>query len=54
MASASARGRLLYGSDRPVVEPLATGSDTVLRENGAWLSHGAGGGMNGVERRGTA
>ena len=29
--------RLVYGSDRPVVEPLPSGRDTELRANGARL-----------------
>jgi hypothetical protein len=33
--------QLLYGSDRPVVEPVATGRDAELAENAAWLAPGA-------------
>jgi predicted TIM-barrel fold metal-dependent hydrolase len=38
MAQRVGLGRLLHGSDRPVAEPLLTGFDTELRENGAWLA----------------
>lgn len=30
-------GQLVYGSDRPVVEPTPTGHEAVLKSNGAWL-----------------
>lgn len=29
--------RLLYGSDRPVIEPMDSGRDELLKQNGAWL-----------------
>lgn len=29
--------QLLYGSDRPVVEPLPAGREALLRENAEWL-----------------
>jgi predicted TIM-barrel fold metal-dependent hydrolase len=38
MAQRVGLGRLLHGSDRPVAEPLVTGFDNELRENGAWLA----------------
>jgi hypothetical protein len=31
------RTQLLYGSDRPVIEPLLTGADTELMSNGLRL-----------------
>jgi predicted TIM-barrel fold metal-dependent hydrolase len=37
MAQRVGLSRLVHGSDRPVAEPLVTGFDTELRENGAWL-----------------
>jgi predicted TIM-barrel fold metal-dependent hydrolase len=30
--------QLLYGSDRPVVEPLASGREAVLRESARWIA----------------
>jgi hypothetical protein len=30
--------QLLYGSDRPVVEPLASGRESPLRENARWIA----------------
>jgi hypothetical protein len=33
--------QLLHGSDRPVAEPVATGREAQLRENGSWLAHSA-------------
>jgi 6-methylsalicylate decarboxylase len=30
-------GQLVYGSDRPVVEPTPTGHEALLKRNGAWL-----------------
>lgn len=33
--------QLLHGSDRPVAEPVATGREAELRENGSWLLHAA-------------
>jgi hypothetical protein len=37
MARRVGAGQLVYGSDRPVVEPVLTGRETVLAENGARL-----------------
>ena len=33
--------QLLYGSDRPVVEPLASGREALLRENARWIAERA-------------
>ena len=38
MARCVGRERLLYGSDRPVVEPAAGEGDGPLRDNAAWLA----------------
>jgi predicted TIM-barrel fold metal-dependent hydrolase len=37
MARRVGEQQLLYGSDRPVVEPLASGRGALLSENAAWL-----------------
>jgi 6-methylsalicylate decarboxylase len=37
MARRVGEQQLLYGSDRPVIEPLASGRGVLLRENAAWL-----------------
>ena len=42
MARRVGAGQLVYGSDRPVVDPMATGREAMLAENGARL----------IERRG--
>jgi hypothetical protein len=34
--------QLLYGSDRPVVEPLASGREALLRENARWIAERTG------------
>jgi hypothetical protein len=34
--------QLLYGSDRPVVEPLASGREALLRENARWIAERSG------------
>ena len=41
MARLLGPAQLLYGSDRPVVEPVATGRDAELAENAAWLTPAA-------------
>ena len=33
--------QLLHGSDRPVAEPVPTGREAELRENGSWLASAA-------------
>jgi 6-methylsalicylate decarboxylase len=38
MARRVGPAQLLFGSDRPVVEPAASGCDAVLRRNAAWLA----------------
>jgi 6-methylsalicylate decarboxylase len=38
MARRVGSAQLLYGSDRPVIEPFASGRDTELRENASWLA----------------
>src|SRR5450631_804468 len=40
MARRVGEARLLYGSDRPVIEPLATGREALLQANGANLLAG--------------
>lgn len=42
MARCVGRTQLLYGSDRPVVEPAANAGDGPLRDNAAWLAAPAG------------
>jgi 6-methylsalicylate decarboxylase len=42
MARRVGEGQLVYGSDRPVVEPTPTGRETLLAENGARLIERAG------------
>jgi 6-methylsalicylate decarboxylase len=37
MARQVGTAQLLHGSDRPVAEPVATGREAELRENGSWL-----------------
>jgi 6-methylsalicylate decarboxylase len=37
MARRVGAGQLLYGSDRPVIEPIATGREAMLQTNGADL-----------------
>jgi 6-methylsalicylate decarboxylase len=34
--------QLLYGSDRPVVEPLTSGREALLRENARWIAERSG------------
>ncbi|HEY1776635.1 MAG TPA: hypothetical protein VGG41_10800 [Solirubrobacteraceae bacterium] len=41
MARQLGPAQLLHGSDRPVAEPVATGREVQLRENGAWLVRAA-------------
>jgi predicted TIM-barrel fold metal-dependent hydrolase len=38
MARRVGAGQLLYGSDRPVVEPMRNGRETILSENAEWLT----------------
>jgi len=42
MARRVGGGQLLYGSDRPVIEPVATGREALLQANGAGLFAGIG------------
>jgi hypothetical protein len=38
MARRAGSQQLLYGSDRPVIEPLASGREALLHENAGWIA----------------
>ena len=42
MARRVGAGQLLYGSDRPVVEPTRNGREAILSENAEWLAERCG------------